>query len=129
MVIATGISSVVTQLLIIREFLAQFQGNEFVIALVLFNWLFLGGAGTIAAHWITQRMWRPTVGRLGWISLFLAGLSAVQILAVRELRDVFFYSRRIRRVLSYPGLYVFYHCAVLSDIGICPAVQLVCHSD
>jgi spermidine synthase len=89
-VIATGISSVVTQLLIIREFLAQFQGNEFVIALVLFNWLFLGGAGTIAAHWITQRIWRPTVGRLGWISLFLAGLSAVQILAVRELRDVFF---------------------------------------
>ena len=27
-VIATGISSVVTQLLIIREFLAQFQGND-----------------------------------------------------------------------------------------------------
>jgi len=40
-VIATGISSVVTQLLIIREFLAQFQGNEFVIALILFNWLIL----------------------------------------------------------------------------------------
>jgi len=49
-VIATGISSVVTQLLIIREFLAQFQGNEFVIALILFNWLIIGGIGTLLAH-------------------------------------------------------------------------------
>ena len=44
-VVATGISSVVTQLLTIREFLTQFQGNEIVIALVLFNWLILGGLG------------------------------------------------------------------------------------
>ena len=45
-VVATGISSVVTQLLTIREFLTQFQGNEIVIALILFNWLILGGIGT-----------------------------------------------------------------------------------
>ena len=89
-VIATGISSVVTQLLIIREFLAQFQGNEFVVALILFNWLFLGGVGTILAHWITRRWWQPTAGRLGWLSLLLAVLPAIQILGIRELRDVFF---------------------------------------
>ena len=89
-VIATGISSVVTQLLIIREFLAQFQGNEFVIALILFNWLILGGVGTILARWVTKRLWEATVNRLGWLSLVLAGLPAVQILAIRQLRDVFF---------------------------------------
>lgn len=88
-VIATGISSVVTQLLIIREFLSQFKGNEFVIALILFNWLFLGGLGTMLARWITQR-WHPSANRLGWLSLILAALPAVQILAVRWLRDVFF---------------------------------------
>jgi spermidine synthase len=96
--------------------LAQFQGNEFVIALVLFNWLFLGGAGTIAAHWITQRIWRPTVGRLGWISLFLAGLSAVQILAVRELRDVFFIhgaSVGFYPTLVYTFLTIAPYCLVL----------------
>ena len=69
-VIATGISSVVTQLLIIREFLSQFQGNEFVIALILFNWLILGGVGTIMARWVTRRFWKATVNRLGWLSLF-----------------------------------------------------------
>jgi spermidine synthase len=89
-VIATGISSVVTQLLIIREFLAQFQGNEFVIALILFNWLILGGIGTILSHRITRSLWAATATRLGWLSLLLAGLPGVSILAVRYFRDVFF---------------------------------------
>ena len=89
-VIATGISSVVTQLLIIREFLAQFQGNEFIIALILFNWLILGGIGTILARWVTRDLWGATANRLGWLSLILAMLPGVQILAIRFLRDVFF---------------------------------------
>ena len=90
MVIATGISSVVTQLLVIREFLAQFQGNEFVIALILFNWLILGGIGTLLARWVTRRWWKATVNRLGWLSFVLAGLPAVQILMIRQFRDIFF---------------------------------------
>ena len=90
MVIATGISSVVTQLLIIREFLSQFQGNEFVIALILFCWLALGGIGTLLAQLATQRFFLATVNRLGWLSLVLSCLPAIQIFAIRRLRDVFF---------------------------------------
>lgn len=90
MIIATGISSVVTQLLIIREFLSQFQGNEFVIALILFNWLALGGIGTLLAQGITHRFLQATVNRLGWLSLVLTCLPAIQIFAIRRLRDVFF---------------------------------------
>jgi len=89
-VIATGISSVVTQLLIIREFLAQFQGNEFIIALILFNWLILGGFGTILAHWVTRHVWAASAKRLGGLSLVLACLPAVQILVIRSFRDIFF---------------------------------------
>ncbi|MBW2192632.1 MAG: hypothetical protein JRF27_02485 [Deltaproteobacteria bacterium] len=89
-VIATGISSVVTQLLTIREFLAQFQGNEFVIALILFSWLILGGVGTLLARWATRGFWQATIHRLAGLSLVLTALSAVQIMAIRGLRDVFF---------------------------------------
>ena len=69
-VIATGISSVVTQLLTIREFLTQFQGNEIVIALILFNWLILGGIGTLLARVVVNDAApnpRPTI--LAWLSL------------------------------------------------------------
>jgi len=88
--VATGISSVVTQLLIIRECLAQFQGNEFVIALTLFNWLILGGIGTLMARVATRRFWRATMVRLGWLSLLLAALPVFQIFSIRLLRDTLF---------------------------------------
>lgn len=88
-VIATGISSVVTQLLTIREFLAQFQGNEFVIALILFSWLVQGGIGTFLSQLYIKRGF-PSAKFLGFLSLFVAALPALQILLIRELRDVLF---------------------------------------
>jgi spermidine synthase len=88
-VIATGISSVVTQLVLIREFLSQFQGNEIVIALILFCWLVLGGLGTLLA--------RPSAGSrlataqvLGWLCLALALLGTLTLFAARLLRDRLF---------------------------------------
>lgn len=88
-VIATGISSVVTQLLTIREFLAQFQGNEFVIAMILFSWLIQGGIGTIISRFLTGKS-APSANFLGLLSLALAVLPALQILLIRELRDTLF---------------------------------------
>jgi len=88
-VVATGISSVVTQLLLIREFLALFHGNEFVIALILSSWLLLGGVGARLARRATDR--QPAGARqLGWLSLLLAGFTPILFFAVRGLRDVFF---------------------------------------
>ncbi|MCK7507680.1 MAG: hypothetical protein MZV70_28960 [Desulfobacterales bacterium] len=88
-VIATGIASVVTQLVLIREFLSQFQGNEIVIALILFSWLVLGGLGTLLA--------RPAAGSrlatrqaLGWLSLALVLLSILTLFGARLLRDLVF---------------------------------------
>ncbi|CAB1064154.1 hypothetical protein D1BOALGB6SA_8945 [Olavius sp. associated proteobacterium Delta 1] len=89
-VIATGISSVVTQLLTIREFLTQFQGNEIVIALILFNWLILGGIGTLMARVLAKHSRNPASDILAWFSLVLSALAVLQILAIRGLRDVVF---------------------------------------
>lgn len=88
-VIATGISSVVTQLLTIREFLAQFQGNEFVIALILFSWLVQGGIGTFFSQFYIKRH-LPSAKYLAFLSLIVAALPALQILFIRQLRDVLF---------------------------------------
>lgn len=89
-VIATGIASVVTQLMTIREILTQFQGNEIVIALILFNWLGLGGLGTLLAQAVNRRFRKASTTGLGWLSLVLCALSIMQIPAIRELRGVFF---------------------------------------
>ena len=89
-VIATGISSVVTQLITIREFLTQFQGNEIVIALILFNWLILGGIGTLLARVSGRRKRQASAEALAWMSLVLSGLGMLQIIAIRYFRDMVF---------------------------------------
>ncbi len=89
-VIATGVGSVTTQLFVIREFMAQFQGNEFVIALILFSWLILGGIGTLLARIFTKRFRPATAVRLAWFSFCLSALPPLQILSIRWLRDFFF---------------------------------------
>ncbi len=82
LVIATGISSVVTQLFLLREYLSQFQGNEIVIALVLFNWLILGGLGTRLAHGSHH----PSTHVLSILSLVLVVLAVAQVILIRWLR-------------------------------------------
>ncbi|MFH2219076.1 MAG: hypothetical protein ABII68_05385 [Pseudomonadota bacterium] len=118
-VIATGISSVVTQLLTIREFLAQLQGNEFVIALILFNWMILGGTGTLLARWVTRRLRQVTIHRLGWISLLMSALPAIQIMGIRVLRDVFFIhgsSIGFYPTLAYTFFTIAPYCLVLGFV-------------
>ncbi|RPJ71569.1 MAG: hypothetical protein EHM15_10470, partial [Desulfobacteraceae bacterium] len=88
-IITTGIASVVTQLVLIREFLSQFQGNEIVIALILFSWLVLGGLGTRLARSAADSRF-ATRPALGWLSLALALLATPTLVAARLLRDLVF---------------------------------------
>jgi spermidine synthase len=82
-VISTGISSVVVQLVTIREFLALLQGNEFVIALILFSWFTLGGIGTRLAQRAHQTNQPATRSRLSGLSLLIIALAPIHLLAIR----------------------------------------------
>jgi spermidine synthase len=42
-----GISSIISQIVLLREFLTVFSGNELVIGLILCNWLLLTGMGSL----------------------------------------------------------------------------------
>lgn len=43
---ALGVSSVITQVVVLREFMSVFYGNELVIGVVLANWMALTGTGS-----------------------------------------------------------------------------------
>ncbi len=79
LVIATGVASVAAQLVFIRELLVQFQGNEIVVALVMFQWLILGALGARLAAFYKTR----TRGALAAFSLFMPVLSLAQLGAIR----------------------------------------------
>ena len=85
-IIGTGITSVSTQLVTIREFLTQFHGNEITISLVLFCWLFLTGIGSFAAKGIK----RTSLKSYSLLILVIAVWPLLQLIAIRGLRETFF---------------------------------------
>lgn len=80
LIIATGIASVAIQLLVIREFLSQLNGNELVVSLILFNWLLAGGVGARLADLFKDR---ASLEGLFFISLGLALVPPAMILGIR----------------------------------------------
>ncbi len=44
-VLALGITAIVTQIVVLREFMAVFQGNELILGVILGNWMLLTGLG------------------------------------------------------------------------------------
>ena len=89
-VVTTGIASVAVQLVLVREYLAQFRGNEIVIALIFFCWLVFGGMGTSLAMGCEKRRWLPSAEILALFSCLLAIAAVVQVIAIRRLRDLIF---------------------------------------
>jgi len=45
-VIITGLSALITQIIMLREFISVFYGNELVIGIVLANWMLITGMGS-----------------------------------------------------------------------------------
>jgi len=85
-VVGTGISSISVQLLFLREFLSQFQGNEITISLVLFCWLIISGFGSLTSKFVNAR----SVTFYSAIALITAIFPLIQIVAIRILREIFF---------------------------------------
>ena len=85
-VIGTGISSVTTQLITIREFLTQFHGNEITISLALFCWLLLTGLGSLAAKTVKS----PSLRIYSLLTLAMAIWPLLQIYVIRGLREMVF---------------------------------------
>jgi spermidine synthase len=88
LIIFTGISSIVTQLLTIRECYAQFHGNVYVIAMILFVWLIAGAVGTLLADICSEKF--LTNKMLGFLCIALAVLPGTQILTIRFLKHFVF---------------------------------------
>ncbi len=82
-VAATGIASVATQIAVLREFLSLFNGNEYTISMIFFSWLFLGGMGTLTAHYAGRLLLKNGGPSLVMLSSILALLAAGQIPLIR----------------------------------------------
>jgi spermidine synthase len=81
-----GFTFTITQVMVIRELLVVFAGNELSIAIILANWLLLEAAGSF---WIGKKAesWGLQEGGYACLQLLLAGILPLTIYAIRALKD------------------------------------------
>ena len=104
-IVGTGISSIVVQLVTIREFLSQFHGNEITVSLVLFSWLLLTGIGSLAARPFRRFSLDVYAVLLGLIALW----PLPQLVLIRYLREIVFVHG------ASPGFYeIFFYIAAMT---------------
>jgi spermidine synthase len=79
--LALGCTATASQVLLLREFLVAFQGNELLLGIFLGNWLLLEAVGTAVARSGSDRTARPTeVFALLQIALGLGPVAGILIL-------------------------------------------------
>jgi len=87
-VCALGISSIITQLTLMREFLSVFAGNEMVFGIILGNWLLLTGLGAWLGR--TASRLRSPLWVLVVAQVLISVLPIASVFALRTLRNVVF---------------------------------------
>lgn len=85
---ALGFSCVMTQLVLMREMLGAFSGNEMVLGVVLGLWLLLMGLGA----WLARPLARlpAPLAALAVLLMLVAVLPPMQVFLLRALRNVVF---------------------------------------
>lgn len=101
-IILLGFITLVSQVILLREFLTFFSGNELVIGIILANWMLLTGLGAYLGRYLKDDFKRKT-----WILVLLGLLAFLPIASVLLLHIVW-------HSLFLPGLtvgvlHVFYY--------------------
>ncbi|MEA3470287.1 MAG: hypothetical protein U9R24_01060, partial [Thermodesulfobacteriota bacterium] len=85
---ALGISHVITQITVIREFINVFTGNEIIVGVLISLWLLLTGFGAYAGKYIRSNPLQSLIFR---VSLFVVALlPIVHIVLIRSLKNHLF---------------------------------------
>jgi spermidine synthase len=83
-IVCLGISSVIVQFIILREFLTAAVGNELVLGLILGTWTLLTGLGSLLGHY--GKKFQNPFRYLSVCQLGVATIPIVQVIAIRHLK-------------------------------------------
>ncbi len=72
-----GLASIVTQTILLREFLTVFQGNELVLGILLGNWLLLTGMGAALGRFAVRGRNTSIAGSLSLLALAVLPLLTI----------------------------------------------------
>lgn len=89
-IVVLGISALTTQLVLMRELLSSFNGNELSIGIILGNWLLLSGIGSYTGRHFPVNKFTNPIGKLSLLHILIALVPMIEVAAIRMLRDKLF---------------------------------------
>jgi len=111
-----GVAFIISQVLVIRELLVVFVGNELSIAIILANWLMLGALGSYGIGRKTQK-WALGRKSFALFQMLQALFLPLTILAIRSLRGMMGLLPGEAASLWQVGLWTFPLLAPLGILG------------
>ncbi|MFH1319181.1 MAG: fused MFS/spermidine synthase [Bacteroidota bacterium] len=87
-VLALGITALITQIILLREFLSVFYGNELVIGIILANWMLLTGIGSYFGKY-SDRIANKTTSII-ILQVLIAILPIITVFLLSSLRNIVF---------------------------------------
>ncbi len=87
-IFSLGFTSISIQIVLLREFLSIFYGNELVIGIILTNWMILTGAGAFSGRFIIFKNYQKAIINL---LIVIATLPLLSIILLNYLRNILFY--------------------------------------
>lgn len=86
-IVLSGLVGMVAQIVLLRELLVVFLGNELIVGVVLANWLALEALGSLAFSRASERIADPAAAFV-WLSLIIAAAMPGMVCLVRMMRQL-----------------------------------------
>jgi spermidine synthase len=87
-VFITGFTSIITQLVVMREMMSIFYGNELVIGMILAIWMLITGLGAVTGRWLKASV--TGTGLIVSLQLTLSLLPIITVFLISYLRNILF---------------------------------------
>jgi spermidine synthase len=105
-ILSLGITTIITQIVLLREFLSVFYGNELVIGIILANWMILTGFGACLGKYCERRKINEKYLVISF--LILSVLPIITLFLLDYLRNIVFTSGSMVGVIQ-----IFYSSFIL----------------
>ena len=112
-VVAFGATSIVAQVILLRDFLSASYGNELVIGIILANWMIITGAGSFLGKFSLRLSASDNL--IALLLAFAAVLPGVTLFLLRSLRNIVFLPGSmvgLTQILYYSFILLLPYCLV-----------------
>ena len=116
-VVVLGFSAIITQIILLREFMSTFYGNELVLGVVLANWMILTGLGAYLGRFLSR--FRNGANLLFFSLISIGALPVLTVFLLNVLKNIVFIEGSmvgLLQVFAWSGILLIPYCLLSGSL-------------